>query len=198
MRTYKIRSAALVLALCGVAAAPAARRHITPTVVMKKQADVIRSSLPGATQFFVKSVKIGQDDYRQLSEGGVRLDEQEMKFYYGKNASGAIQGIVLFPQINTQMHGPLEIGLTLAPDGTVRSVVATKATVETKPWVQAAEATGILPRFVGMKPGASTVSALQNISKQSAGDMPYYMAGQIARAVSQGLTLYKTLYSSAE
>lgn len=198
MRTYKIGSAAVLLALCGIAAAPAARRHITPTVVMNKQADVIRNSLPGATQFFVKSVKIGQEDYRQLSEGGVRLDEGEMKFYYGKNASGAIQGIVLFPQINTQMHGPIEIGLTLAPDGTVRSVVATKATVETKPWVQAAEATGILPRFVGMKPGASTGTALQGVSKASAGDMPYYMARQIARAVAQGLTLYQTLYSSAE
>ena len=198
MHAHKIRSAALVLALCGVAAAPAAKRHITPTVVMRKQADVIRSSLPGATQFFVKSVKIGQSDYRQLSEGGIRLDEQEVKFYYGKNASGAIQGIVLFPQINTQMHGPIEIGLTLAPDGTVRSVVATKATVETKPWVQAAEASGILPRFVGMKAGSTTEAALQGIDKASVGDMPYYMANEIAEAVSQGLTLYKTLYSNAE
>lgn len=198
MRTYKIRAAALLLALCAVAAAPSARRHITPTVVMRKQADVIRSTLPGATQFFVKSVEIGKSDYDRLAEGGVRLDEQEVKFYYGKDASGTVRGIVLFPQVNTQMHGPLEVGLTLAPDGTIRSVVATKATVETKPWVQTAEASGFLPRFVGMKPGASTESALQGVSKASMGDMPYYMAGQMAEAVSQGLTLYQTLYSSAE
>lgn len=198
MHTYNIRAAALVLAVCGIAAAPSAPRHITPTVVMRKQADVIRTTLPDATEFFVKSVKVGQGDYRRLSEGGVRLDDQDVKFYYGKDASGTVRGIVLFPQINTQMHGPVEVGLTLDPDGTVRSVVTTKATVETKPWVQAAEASGILPRFVGMKPGASTERALQGVSKASVGNMPYYMAGQIAQAVSRGLMLYETLYASAQ
>ena len=31
------------------------------------------------------------------------------------------------------MHGPIEVGLTMKPDGTVASAVVTKAKVETKP-----------------------------------------------------------------
>ena len=49
-----------------------------------------------------------------------------------------------------------------------------------------------------MKAGSTTEAALQGIDKASVGDMPYYMANEIAEAVSQGLTLYQTLYSSAE
>lgn len=195
MHRYMMRGAALLLAFAAVAWTSAPTPHITPTVVLTKQADAIRNGIPDATEFFVKTVTIGEDDFHMLSEGGFRPDEEEVKFYYGKGADGSVRGVVLFPQINTTMHGPVEIGLALAPDGTVRSVVVTKATVETKPWVQAAVSTGLLDRFVGMRPGAETQSALQGASKESMGDMPYYFAGLIAQNVSRGLAYYRTLYA---
>jgi hypothetical protein len=194
MRTHMTKAAALLLAMAGIAAT-SAPPHITPTVVITKQADAIRNGIPGATQFFVKTVTIGRDDFRALSEGGFRPDEEAVKFYYGKDAGGQILGVVLFPQINTPQHGPVEVALALAPDGTVRSVVVTKATVETKPWVQAAVASGLLQRFVGMRPGADPRSALNAISKDAIGDMPYYMAGLIAQDVARGLAYHQALYT---
>jgi hypothetical protein len=194
MRTYITRAAATLLAMASVAAT-SAPPHITPTVVITKQADAIRNGIPGATQFFVKTVTIGQDDFRSLSEGGFRPDEEAVKFYYGTDASGQVLGVVLFPQINTTQHGPVEVALALRPDGTVRSVVLTKATVETKPWAQAAVSSGLLQRFVGMRAGANTRSALDAISKQAIGDMPYYVAGLIAQDVARGLAYHQALYT---
>jgi len=194
MRTHIMKGAALLLALAGVAAT-SAPPHITPTVVLTKQADAIRNGIPGATQFFVKRVTIGQDDFRALSEGGFRPDEEEVKFFYGTGADGQVLGVVLFPQINTPQHGPVEVALSLTPDGAVRSVVVTKATVETKPWVQAAVSSGLLRRFVGMRAGANARSALDTLSKEAMGDMPYYIAGLIAQDVGRGLAYHQALYT---
>lgn len=184
---------ATFLALGALAAAPA-RPHITPTVVMRKQADVIRAALPEATQFFVKSVTIGQNDFEELSEAGFEPDTEEMNFYYGTGRDGDVVGVVLFPQINTSLHGPVEIGLTIDPDGTVSEVVVTKATVETKPWVQAVERTGFVDRFAGLRLDGDPLDALASVSKDSMGEMPYYFARLIARDVANGLALYRTLY----
>ena len=194
MRTHVTKAAAMLLALAGVAAT-SAPPHITPTVVMTKQADAIRNGIPGATQFFVKTVTVGDDDYGALSEAGYRPDEEEVKFYYGKDASGRVMGVMLFPQMNTTMHGPLEIGLALAPDGSVRSVVVTKATVESKPWVQAATSTGLLQGFQGMRQGTDPQTALSAVSEDTIGDMPYYVAGLIAQDVARGLAYYRALYT---
>ena len=194
MRTHMTKAAALLLAMAGIAAT-SAPPHITPTVVITKQADAIKAGIPGATQFFVRTVTIGEDDFQALSEGGFRPDEEAVKFYYGQSANGTLQGVMVFPQVNTTQHGPLEIGLALAPDGTVRSVAVTKATVETKPWVQAAVASGLLQRFAGMRAGADARSALSAVSKDAIGDMPYYVAGLIAQDVARGLAYYQALYA---
>lgn len=195
MNKHMIAAAALVLSLGGVAATPSAP-HITPTVVLRKQADVIRGALPDATQFFQKTVTIGQEDFRQLrEEAGFQPDEHEMSFYYGTGSDGAVRGAVLFPQVNTQ-HGPLEIGVLIRPDGTVGSVEVTKATVETKPWVQTAVDTGFLEAFVGMGSDSDPQAALDGFSKESMGEMPYYMAGLVVENVRRGLALYQTLYAT--
>lgn len=193
MRSHLIGATAILLSLGGLAAASPAR-HITPTVVMKKQADVIRGSLPDATRFFQKTVTIGQADFRRLAdEAGFEPEESEMSFYYGTASDGSVSGVVLFPQVNTQ-HGPLEIGLVLRPDGTIGGVQVTKATVETKPWMQTAIDTGFLDAFVGMGPMSDPRTALGSVDKSMIGEMPYYMAGLVVENVTRGLVLYQTLY----
>jgi len=172
----------------------AAWRHITPTVVLQKQADVIRATVPGASEFFLKTVSVGKADFQRIrTEGDFEPEEDQVKFYYGKDDSGKIAGVVLFPQVNTQ-HGPLEVGLSMTPDGVIREAVVTKATVETKPWVQAAEKAGLMKRFAGMRPGDDATRALGGMSAAEMGKMPYYMAGIAAQAVARGLVLYDVLY----
>jgi hypothetical protein len=88
----------------------------------------------------------------------------------------------------------MEVGLSLNPDGSIREAVVTKATVETKPWVLTAVKAGLMKRFRGMRPGDDPTRALDGLSKQELGEMPYYMAGVAAQAVKRGLVLYGVLY----
>lgn len=172
----------------------AAGRHITPTVVLAKQADVIKNTLAGATSYFVRDVKIGRDAVAALRQAAdFTPEEPEFRFFYGKTAGGELAGVVFFPQVNTQ-HGPFEVGITVGPSGRVTKVVVTKATVETKPWVEKAVGAGLLERFTGMGPGDDPQSALASLSRSELGAMPYYVAGELTKAVARGLALYQVLY----
>jgi len=168
--------------------------HISPTVVIEKQADVIRSTLPGATQYFLKTVTIGKQDLQRIEdESHFEPEEPEFKFFYGEDGGGSVVGVVLFPQVNTQ-HGPFEVGLTVSPDGTVREVRLTKATVETKPWVLRAASPEFLADFVGLTAGESPDRALARLKESALPRMPTWAGEQVALAVERGLTLYQVLY----
>jgi hypothetical protein len=171
-----------------------AARHPTPTVVLVKQTDVIRSSLEGATHFFVRDVTIGKEDLAEIrKEVDFSPEDPDIKFYLGKTDGGALSGVVLFPQVNTS-HGPIEVGLALGPDGKVLSAVVTKATVETRPWVEQAIRGGLLQRFRGMQYGDDVGSALSRLSETDVGKMPYWEAQVITTAVHHGLVLYHWLF----
>lgn len=186
---------AVALAIPGLAAAA---RHITPTVVLEKQADVIRSTLPGATQYFLKTVEIGKQDLKRLeNEVDFEPESPEFKFFYGEDASGQLLGVVLFPQVNSH-HGPVEVGLTVGPDGAVRKVRVTKATVETKPWVKKAASDGFLADFEGLTAGEPPTRALSDLKAAKLGEMPTWAGEQIARAVEQGLELHRVLYAAGK
>ena len=172
-------------------------RHPTPTVVLVKQTDLIRATLDGAKQFFVRKVTIGKDDLARIrKEVDFSPEDPDLSFYVGKTGEGKLVGVVLFPQVNT-IHGPIEVGLTLKPDGTIASAVVTKASVETKPWVEEAVAAGLLKRFQGMGYGDDVKRALGQLSPGQIGQMPYWEAGVIAAAVQQGLVLYHMLFHEA-
>jgi hypothetical protein len=169
-------------------------RHPTPTVVLVKQADLIRSTLGGAKQFFVRKVTIGKDDLARIRrEIDFSPEDPDLSFYLGKTGEGKLAGVVLFPQVNT-MHGPIEVGLTLSPDGTVANATVTKATVETRPWVEEVVAAGLLKRFRGMRYGDDLKRVLSPLSQEKLGAMPFYMAEVIAAAVKQGLVLHHLLF----
>lgn len=173
-----------------------AARHPTPTVVLVKQTDVIRTALDGAKQFFVRKVTIGKEDLAKIRrEVDFSPEDPDLSFYLGKSADGKLVGVTLFPQVNT-MHGPIEVGLTLKPDGTIASAVVTQATVETKPWVEEAVASGLMKRFQGMRYGDDVKRALGPLSGKIA-QMPYWEAQVIAAAVQQGLALHHVLFHEA-
>ncbi len=194
MKPMRRLAAALAAVAATLTLSAATPPHITPTVVLQKQADMIRATVPDATQFFLKTVDVGRSDFDRIrTEGGFEPEDQSFKFYYGKDGSGNVAGVVLFPQVNTQ-HGPIEVGLSLTPDGAIRDAVVTKATVETKPWVLAAVKAGLMKRFAGMRPGDDPMGALQGMTAAELGEMPGYMASVTAEAVAHGLVLYQVLY----
>jgi hypothetical protein len=165
--------------------------HPTPKVVLVKHADFIRQTMIGAKQYLMRTVTIGKQDLAAIRKGGdFTPDDPDVQFFLGQREGGKTVGVSLFQQINTP-HGPIEVGLTMDPKGAITSAVVTTATVETKPWVQEAIGTGLMKRFVGIRPGDDTRKALQDGGLNG---MPEYMAELIATAVGRGLVLYGTLY----
>lgn len=182
-------------AAAALAMVPTAARHITPTVELVKQVVVIRQTLPGATQFFARNVTIGKEDFQKLKQMGDYVPEDpDVRFFYGKDPKGELVGVVLFPQVNTIQHGPIELGLTVGPNGTVASAVVTKATVETKPWVEEVIKAGFLRNFEGL-PASAPADLSAKISTAGLSSMPAYMGKVINQTVNQGIVLYKVLFT---
>jgi hypothetical protein len=187
------RALGLATALAVLSAAKA--RHITPVVELVKQVTVIRQTLPGATQFFVRDVTIGKEDLQKIKQLGDYVpDDPDVRFFVGKNAQGGLVGVVLFPQANTSQHGPIELGVTIGADGKVARAVVTKATVETKPWVEDVIKSGFLQSFEGV-PAGTPVDRASKIGQARLSSMPAYMGEVINHGVNEGLVLYHVLYT---
>jgi hypothetical protein len=183
----------IVIKLALAAAVLGAAAHPTPKVVLVKHADFIRQTVGGAKQYFVRTVSIGKQDLAAIRQAGdFTPADPDVQFFLGQGADGTTAGVVLFQQVDTP-HGPLEVGLTFGPNGAVAHAMVTTATVETKPWVQEAIASGLMDKFVGMREGDDPRKALQSV-REKLGGMPEYMAELIATAVGRGLVLYATLY----
>ncbi len=183
-------------ALALTTAALGAAAHPTPKVVLVKHADFIRQTLVGAKQYFVRTVNIGKNDLQAIRKASdFTPDDPDVQFYLGQGDGSATLGVVLFQQVDTP-HGPIEVGLTFGPDGAITRAMVTTATVETKPWVQEAVATGLMDHFTGMRAGDDPRKALGSVQAKLGG-MPEYMAELIATAVGRGLVLYSTLYKES-
>ena len=188
----------LVIGAIAIMATTAAAPHITPTVVLTEQSDVIRRTLADADNFFIRAVEIGRDDLERIrAEVSFEPDDAEYNFYYGQDSAGQLVGVVLFPQANTQ-HGPVEVGLTLDRNGVVTSAIMTKATAETRPWVTEAIEAGLMEGFVGLRHGDDPERALDGLSSDELGSMPYYFSEVTAEAVQRGLALYDALYVAGD
>ena len=169
--------------------------HITPTVTLVKHADAIKQAIGGAAHYFARTVDIGRNDLSSIRrEASYTPDQEDVRFYYGTDEAGKLTGIMLFPEVNTQ-HGPLEVGLALDSHGTVLKVIATKATVETKPWVEAMVKSGYLDHFTGLHVGDDAKQVLAHASKKELGAMPYWTAEIATLAVQRGLVLYQVLFA---
>lgn len=167
--------------------------HPTPVVKLVEHADAIRESLKGADRFFLHTVTIGKNDLATIRRSvEFTPDDPDLQFYVGKRADGTDVGVVVFAQANT-VHGPVEVALAMTPDNTVQKVTVTRATVETKPWVQEAIATGFLNDMRGLGITGNPADAVTPL-KGKLGAMPYFEAEVIAAAVKKGLVLYGVLY----
>ena len=169
--------------------------HITPTVTLVSHAHAIEQAIGGAAHYFARTVDIGREDLSSIErEAGYTPENRNVRFYYGTDEARVMTGVMLFPEVNTQ-HGPLEVGLALDPKGTVLKVILTKATVETKPWVEAMVKSGYLDHFTGLHVGDDAKQVLAHASKKELGAMPYWTAEIATLAVQRGLVLYQVLFA---
>ena len=169
------------------AALAAALPHITPTVVLVSKADAVRQIVPNAQTFTAREVHLSEADAQRL-HGAVDWSPENgvLTFYSGKRGAQVL-GTFLFVRVDSP-HGPVEVAVGFGPQRTVRKVIVTKATVETKPWVQEVLEAGLLAHYEGLEPGASPAAASQVATE--VGKMPAYMAEQIDTGVARALAAY--------
>jgi len=159
-------------------AAIAAVLHITPVVVLVRRPDAVQTLLPGADSYFARDVHLSDPDAHRLHE---LVDW----------SPATIVGALTFVRVDTP-HGPIEVAVGFTPQGAVRGVIVTKATVEMKPWVLEAVGAGLVERYRGLKPGDEPggAAALDG----HAGKLAVYIAGEVDKGVARGLAAYGTFY----
>src|SRR5207245_5743399 len=132
-------------------AAIAAVLHITPAVVLVKRPDAVQALLPGADAYFAREVHLSTPDAHRLHKAvDWSPEDGVLTFYVGRAGSAAV-GALEFVRVDTP-HGPIEVAVGFTPQGTVRGVLVTKATVEMKPWVLEAVGAGLTNHYNSSSP----------------------------------------------
>lgn len=172
-------------------AVAAALLHISPTVILVKRPDAVKQLLPGADGFVARELHLSSSDAHRLHEVLDWSPENGvLTFYVGKGAGSEV-GALEFVRVDTP-HGALEVAASFTPQRTVRGVIVTKVTVETKPWVLAALQAGLTEHYRGLKP-TDTPNGAAAI-KGHVGDLPAFMAQQVDRGVARALVAYREFY----
>jgi len=112
--------------------------------------------------------------------------------FYGGTAGSTSVGALEFVRVDTP-HGPIEVAVGFTPQGAVRGVVVTKATVEMKPWVLEAVAAGLADHYGGLKPGGVPRGAAGIAGR--AGNLAVYVAGEVDKGVARALAAYGAFYN---
>ena len=174
------------------AAAIAALLHITPIVVLVKRPDAVQSLLPGADAYTAREVHLSGRDAHRLHEAVDWSPEDGVLVFYGGTVGSTSVGALEFVRVDTP-HGPIEVAVGFTPQGAVRGVVVTKATVEMKPWVLEAVAAGLTDHYRGLSPGGTPGGAAGIAGR--AGNLAVYVAGEVDKGVSRALAAYGAFYN---
>ena len=177
------------------AAAIAAVLHITPAVVLVKRPDAVLALLPGAEAYFAREVHLSNSDAHRLHLAVDWSPEDGVLTFYGGKTGSTVVGSLEFVRVDTP-HGPIEVAVGFTPDGTVRGVIVTKATVEMKPWVLDAVGAGLGDRYRGLKPGDRPAGAAAIAGR--ACNLAEYIAGEVDKGVARALAAYGTFYKPAK
>src|SRR2546426_9848180 len=178
------------------AVAIAALLHITPIVVLVKRPDAVQALLPGADAYVAREVRLSGTDAHRLHQAVDWSPEDGVLVFYGGTAGSTSVGALEFVRVDTP-HGPIEVAVGFTPQGAVRGVVVTKATVEMKPWVLEAVAAGLTDHYRGLRPGGApggVPGGAAGIAGR-AGNLAVYVAGEVDKGVARALAAYGAFYN---
>jgi hypothetical protein len=174
-------------------AVAAALLHITPTVVLVKRPDAVAHLLPGADRFTARELHLSSADSKRVHDAvGWEPPDGMVTFYVGHHQE-QVTGALLFMRVDCQ-HGPIELAIGYEPNGKIRGVEVTKATIEMKPWIIEALRAGLMNEYRGMAISAAPSGAEK--VKPHIGAMPGYMAELIDKGVMHANAAYRLFYGS--
>jgi len=175
------------------AAAVAALLHITPVVVLVKRPDAVQALLPGADAYVAREVHLSAADAHRLHEAVDWSPEDGVLVFYEGAAGSTSVGALEFVRVDTP-HGPIEVAVGFTPQGAVRGVVVSKATIEMKPWVLEAVAAGLTDHYRGLKPGGEAPGGAAAVASR-VGNLAAYVAGEVDKGVARALASYGAFYN---
>jgi hypothetical protein len=167
-----------------VAAAIAVLLHITPTVVLVQRPDAVARLAPGAERFTARDLHLSDADAHRLHEAVDWSPADGVLTLYAGARGDAKVAAFLFVRVDTP-HGPLEVAVGFEPSGVVRGAIVTKATVETKPWVQDALRAGLAEQYAGLTPDGTPDGA--TAVRGQVGSLAAYMAEQVDKGVARAV-----------
>jgi len=165
--------------------------HITPTVVLVKRPDAVATVLPDARTFVAREIHLSDADAHRLHETVDWSPEEGVVTFYTGRDGDRVTGALTFVRVDSP-HGPVEVAVGFEPHGTIRKVVVTKATVETKPWVLEALRAGLTSSYEGIQAGSTPDGAA--VVRNAVGKMPTYMAERVDLGVARALAAYGAFY----
>src|SRR5207253_5696430 len=177
------------------AAAIAAMLHITPIVVLVKRSAAVQALWRGADAYVAREVHLSGTDAHRRHEAVDWSPEDGVLVFYGGTAGCTSVGALEFVRVDTP-HGAIEVAVGFTPQGAVRGVVVTKATVEMKPWVLEAVAAGLTDHYRGLKPDGAPGGAVAIASR--AGNLAAYVAGEVDKGVARALAAYGAFYNDVK
>jgi len=165
--------------------------HITPTVILVKRPDAVTHLLPGADQFTARELHLSASDAHKLHTAvDWSPDDGILTFYSGRHGTADV-GALTFVRVDTP-HGPVEVAVSFGTDRSIRGVLVTKATVETRPWVMEALRAGLTDHYVGLKPADEAAGSAA--IKDHVGEMAEYIAREVDKGVARALVAYREFY----
>jgi len=171
----------------------AALVHITPVVVLVKRPDAVQTLLPGADAYVAREVHLSATDAHRLHEAVDWSPEDGVLVFYGGTAGATSVGALEFVRVDTP-HGPIEVAVGFTPQGAVRGVVVTKATVEMRPWVLEAVGAGLTDYYRGLKPGGEAPGGAAGLASRT-GNLAAYVAREVDKGVARALAAYGAFYN---
>src|SRR5437660_3261955 len=167
--------------------------HITPVVVLETRPAAVQAWRPGADAYLAREVHLSNRDAHRLHQVVDWSPEDGVLTLYTGKAGATTVGALEFVRVDSP-HGPIEVAVGFSPQGAVRGVIVTKATVEMKPWVLEAVGAGLVESYRALKPGDVPAGAASLAGH--AGNLAVYIAGEVDKGVARALAAYGTFYNA--
>jgi Na+-translocating ferredoxin:NAD+ oxidoreductase RnfG subunit len=178
--------AVLIVAL---ALASPALAHLTPPVVLVSDRDAVLSLLAGARRFFVREVRLGDQEKAAIKQAsGWTPDEDFSRFYVGRDDQGRLIGALVFVADAT-IHGGVRVAVALGHDGKVRGASVVELTEETYPWVKPLIDEQFTRDWIGHDSQSRFVLA-DRLARVRANSMTQFYGEILANLVRRGALLY--------
>jgi hypothetical protein len=187
--SYRHKLLGLTLSLSLTWGAGVGLAHITPPVVLISERDAVLAMTGGAKKFFVREVRLSQEEREAIQrQWGWRPEEERYRFYIGREEAGQLIAAVIFLTDFT-IHGPVRVATALGPDGKVRDASVIELTEETYPWLKPLIDQGFTHDYAG-RGSQGSFGLSERWARAGLDSMPQFYAQVVAGLIQRAAILF--------